>query len=258
MQRSLSTLALALAAMAATPAAHADPITTTDLAVVQAFQQGLTVETFDNVGGGRAPMAINSHTSGVPVGDTAQVFNQVAGVQFSVGGTVGVNRPALYQLGGGLAGDAHSGDTVLGTVDFDGNTNFDRSGLMEAFLPTKVSSLGFWLNPALGDVLVYFLNTNFAFSREEEVILGTARVKAGEFVGLQLDGAQIGGLKIGAMRDSNGVSKGFTIDDFSFGGSGTSEPPGHVPEPGSVALVLAALLALGASRSSSPTRKATD
>lgn len=245
MSRTLSTLALALAAAAA---AHADPITTTDLAVVQAFQQGLTVETFDNVGGGRTPMALASYTSGQPVSDAAQVYDQVAGVRFSVGGTVGVNRPALYQLQGGLAGDAQSGDTVLGTVDFEGSTNFDRSGLLEAFLPTKVSSLGFWLNPALGDAIVYFLNTNFAFSREEEVILGSVRVKAGEFVGLQLDGAQIGGLKVGALRDANGISKGFTIDDFSFGGSGSTEPPGQVPEPGGAALALVALLAAGAAR----------
>lgn len=243
MSRSLTTLALAFAA-----AAHAAPVTTTDLAVVQAFQQGLAVETFDNVGGGRTPMALPSYTSGLPVTEAAQVYDQVAGVRFSVGGTVGVNRPALYQLQGGLAGDAHSGDTVLGTVDFDGNTNFDRSGLLEAFLPTKVASLGFWLNPALGDAIVYFLNTNFAFSREEEVILGSVRVKAGEFVGLQLDGAQIGGLKVGALRDADGSSKGFTIDDFSYGGSGNGEPPGHVPEPGSAALVLAALLAAGAVR----------
>ena len=248
MQRSPSHLAALAAALAAATAAQAAPITTTDLALVQAFQQGLTVETFENVGGGRTPMALSSYTSGLPVAEAAQVYDQVAGVRFSVGGTVGVNRPALYELGGGLAGDAHSGDTVLGTVDFDGNTNFDRTGLLEAFLPTKVSSLGFWLNPALGDAIVYFLNTNFAFSREEEVILGSVRVKAGEFVGLQLDGAQIGGLKVGALRAADGTSKGFTIDDFSYGGSGSSEPPGHVPEPGSLALVLAALLAGGAVR----------
>ncbi len=242
MQRSLSRpAALAVALVAA--AAQAAPITTTDLAVVRAFQQGLTVESFDNVGGGRTPMALDSYTSGLPVADGAQVYDQVAGVRFSVGGTVGVNRPALYELGGGLAGDAHSGNTVLGTVDFEGNTNFDRTGLLEAFLPSRVSSLGFWLNPALGDAIVYFLNTNFAFSREEEVILGSVRVKAGEFVGLQLDGAQIGGLKVGALRDADGTSKGFTIDDLSFGGSGSTEPPGQVPEPGSAALALAALLA---------------
>ncbi len=244
MQRTLATLALASAALA-----QAAPITTTDLATVQTFQQGLTVETFDNVAN-RTPMAITNYDSGNPVNDAALVFDQVAGVQFSVGGSVGVNRPALYQLGGGLAGDAHSGDTVLGSVDFDGNTRFDASGLIEAFLPQKVGSLGFWLNPALGDAIVYFLNTNFAFSREEEVILGSARVKAGEFVGLTLEGAQIGGLKIGALRDAGGSSRGFSIDDLSYGGGTGGEPPTTVPEPGSALLALGALLAAALARRS--------
>jgi hypothetical protein len=40
-----------------------------------------------------------------------------------VGGAVGTNMPALYQLGGTLAANAHSGTTVLGPVDFDFTTS---------------------------------------------------------------------------------------------------------------------------------------
>ena len=89
---------------------------TTDAGVVATFQSGATVQNFDSISG-RTPLTITSYTSGTPVPSSAFVFNQVAGVQFSVGGMVGVNEPALYSLSGGIASDAKWPPTVLGPVD---------------------------------------------------------------------------------------------------------------------------------------------
>ena len=57
------------------------------------------------------------------------VFDQIPGVQFSVGGAPGTNAPALYTLSGSIAGDATSPTTVLGPVGFDFTTDFSASSL---------------------------------------------------------------------------------------------------------------------------------
>jgi hypothetical protein len=85
-------------------------------------------------------------------------------VDFSVGGAVGTNEPAVYQLGGGIASEAKSPHGLLGPVDFDFTTKFNSNGLIEIFFPTKVSKVGFWLNPSLGNVEIIAADTIFAFS----------------------------------------------------------------------------------------------
>src|SRR6476660_4552254 len=87
-------------------------INTNDPAVVSVFQSGASVFTFESVSG-RTPQTITSYSSGAPVSATSFVFDQITGVQFSVGGAVGTNQPALYALSGGIAGDAKSATTVL-------------------------------------------------------------------------------------------------------------------------------------------------
>src|SRR3982751_4236904 len=91
-------------------------INTNDPAVVSDFQSGATVFTFESVSG-RTPQTLTNYSSGAPVSATSFVFNQIPGVQFSVGGAVGTNEPALYALSGGIATDAKSPNTVLGPVD---------------------------------------------------------------------------------------------------------------------------------------------
>jgi MYXO-CTERM domain-containing protein len=242
--RSLACAAIGVGSLTAAAAAGVD---TTDPTVIAAFQSGLTVQTFESLAG-RTPQAITAYTSGVAVSPTAFVFNQVPGVQFSVGGAVGTNMPALYQLGGAIAGDAHSASTVLGPVDFEFNTNFSSSAFIEVFFPVKVSSVGFWLNPALGNVTLIATDTNFAFSGLPETNLETFAGTAGRFAGISRPTADIGGFKI---LSSGGA--GFTIDDFSYGVAGTTTP---IPEPAEWALLLGGAAALGAWRRRGPQRRA--
>jgi hypothetical protein len=201
---------------------------------VSAFQSGATVVDFESVSG-RTPQSITSYTAGDAVSATSFVFDEISGVQFSVGGAPGTNSPALYTLSGGISSDATSPTTVLGPVDFDFTTKFNSGALIEIFFPVKVSKVGFWLNPSLGGALIIAADTNFAFSGLPETTLESGNVTAGNFVGIQRATADIGGFKIIALG-----STGFTIDDFTFGGGGATV----IPEPASFALLGCGLLLL--------------
>jgi hypothetical protein len=212
---------------------HAAVINSTNATAIAAFQSGLNVVNFESIPG-RTTTDISSYTTGGTVDDNSKIFSQLPGVQFSVGGQVGKDRPALFRLQNGISGDAHSPSTVLGPVDFDGTTKFGNGAMMELFFPAKVSKVGFWLNPSLGNVLLIAADTNFAFSGKTETTLETETVTAGNFVGIERPTADIGGFKIIGLGD-----KGFSIDDFSYG------PVKAIPEPSTWAFVLAGVLALG-------------
>ena len=235
--RSLACAALGVGSITAAAAAGID---TTDPGIIAAFQSGLTVQTFESIAG-RTPQAITAYTQGAPVSSTSFIFNQLPGVQFSVGGAVGTNMPALYQLGGTLAPNAHSGSTVLGPVDFDFTTKFGPGAFIEVFFPVKVSSVGFWLNPALGNVTLIAADTNFAFSGLTETTLESFAGTAGRFAGISRPTADIGGFKIIGTGTT-----GFTVDDFSYGAAGTVTTP--VPEPATWALMLGGVAVLMAWR----------
>jgi hypothetical protein len=226
---------LTIVALAA--ASEGAVIDTNTPGVVSTFQAGATVTSFEGIAG-KTPKAITSYTTGDPVANTAFLFNEIPGVQFSVGGAPGTNQPALYSLTGGIAGDARSPSTVLGPVDFDFTTKFNSGALIEIFFPTKVSRVGFWLNPSLGNVLIIAADTNFAFSGLTETTLESGNVTAGNFVGIQRATADIGGFKIIALGQT-----GFTIDDFTVGGASPTAP-GTVPEPATAALLAGGLAAL--------------
>ena len=238
MRLSLSQLSLTLTLSVGCMLAQAAEINTTDPAAVAAFQQGLTVQDFESIAG-RTPMALSGYPGtpqDVPV--AARVFDQVPSFQFSSGGAVGQVTVGLFELGGRTAGHAVSGDTVLAPLSLDNQTQFSNQAMLEAYLPVPVASLGFWVTPGTASVVVYFLNTNFAFSREEEVIHSSIVVTGGSFVGLTRDQADIGGIKIFARPSA---LQGFSIDDLSYGGRASNT----VPEPGSAALALGALALLG-------------
>ena len=80
-----------------------DVIDTNNAADVSAFQSGATVEDFESISG-RTPQTITSYTAGDPVSPASFIFDQISGVQFSVGGAPGTNEPALYQALGGHRG----------------------------------------------------------------------------------------------------------------------------------------------------------
>ncbi len=221
--------------------AYATTVNTSNPADVATFQLGATVNSFDSISG-RTPQTLTTYPATVPgtaVSPTAFIFDQISGVQFSVGGMVGTNEPALYSLSGGIANDSKSKPTVLGPVDFDFTTKFSPGALIEIFFPTKVSKVGFWLNPSLGNVELIAADTNFAFSKLPETTLETVpSVTPGNFVGIERATADIGGFKIIGLG-----TNGFTIDDFTYGGAGTPPPTG-VPEPSSIILLLTAGSAL--------------
>lgn len=240
-----------LAALATLPAlAQATPLTTTDAAVVAAFQQGLTVQTFEQVEG-RTPKAITAYTVDDDVAVGARVYDQVPGFRFSSGGNVGQVTVGLFELGGDIAGGAVSGDTVLAPLSMDNQTKFDDQVFLEGFLPSRVSSLGFWITPLDTRVRVFFANSNFAFDNTvDEVSYDDIVVTERTFVGLTRAQADIGGLKILSLgpRVAGQPGRGFTIDDLSFGiaddGGGGDDDGNTVPEPASAVLALGALAAL--------------
>jgi hypothetical protein len=147
---------------------------------------------------------------------------------------VGSDTPALYSLSGAIAGNAQSATTVLGPVGFDKLTKFDAGAFIEIFFPIKVSKVGFWLNPALGNVNLIAADTNFGFSGLPETTLETSNGTAGNFAGISRPTADIGGFKI----IGTSTNTAFTIDDFTVGGA--TAPP-TVPEPDTLALLFCGL-----------------
>jgi PEP-CTERM motif len=222
---------------------EATVISTNTASEVTNFQSGATVNTFEAILN-RTPQNLTSYPvtapgdPGIPVSPLAFIFNEIPGVQFSVGGTPGTNEPALYSLSGNIAGDAKSPTTVLGPVDFDFTSKFNSGALIEIFFPTKVSKVGFWLNPSLGNALLIAANTNFAFSGLTETTLESGNGAAGNFVGIERGTADIGGFKVIALGTT-----GFTIDDFTFGGAG-APPPNGVSEPATMILLGSGLVGL--------------
>ena len=223
-------------------AANASITTTTDAGVIAAFQAGATVFDFESVAD-KSLTAITSYndTDVVPVG--SRVFNQISGLQFSVGGDpLAGSNPALLGLSGAIASDASSPTTVLGPTQMgttngagDGLTNFGGSPFIEVYLPVKVSKIGFWLNPSLSGVTITVSDLKTAFlppgAMETQIESGSAA--AGTFVMITQPTAEIGGLFIG------GGAAGFTIDDLTVEDTTTV-----VPEPGSLALFAGGLVLL--------------
>ncbi len=223
----LTTAFLTCAALAAASAAQAATINTSNAGEVATFQAGATVQTFEGVSG-RTPLPISNYNGGDPIPDAAKLFDQITGLQFTVGGAPGDSPAALLQLNSPIDGDAASKSTVVGpaTMAPDQVTDF-QGGFIEIIFATKVSRVGFWLNPSLGNVLL-LANDQFGGSQLESLNGGLA----GNFIGIERATADIGHISIIPLQ-----SGGFTIDDLTYAASTTPPPPTSVPEPGTLALV---------------------
>src|SRR2546421_10949297 len=93
------------------------------------------------------------------------------------------------------------------------------------FFPTKVSKVGFWLNPSLGNVSLIAADTNFAFSKLNETTLETGTVTAGHFVHISPPTPDTGGFKI--IRPAGAAA--LTIVELTY--PAPPRPPAS-PRPG--------------------------
>ena len=229
---------IGLVLLATASSAHAATINTNDTAVYDAFAVGATVQTFESTG--LTPLALSSYTnaanSSTAVLATAQLGGQIAGLHFHSGGASPgdpVGNPgtptALLQLQGAIAGDAHSASNVVGSLEIN-TENLDLDQFLEIIFTGGVlqDRVGVWLNPGLGNVTFSAFDST---GTPLESVTGTA----GNFVGIDRAANEI---RVVSIVNQGGT--GFTIDDLTYGRTGTTST---VAEPGSLALLLTGLLA---------------
>ena len=170
--------------------------------------------------------ALNSSTA-VPL--SAQLGGQIAGLHFHSGGAAFSNPSAnpgtptaFLQLQGLIAGNAHSGSNVVGSLEIN-TQQLDLDNFVEVIFTTTLQNrAGVWLNPALGSALFTAFDATGA---SLESVTGSA----GNFVAVTRATNDIKFVSI-----VGGLS-GFTIDDLTYGL--VDSAPREVPEPG-LALLL--------------------
>ncbi len=226
-----------LMACAVAAPAHALVINTNDAAAYTDFASGATLQNFETTGS-LVPFALDDYADGldnstaIPL--AAQVSNQFTGLHFHSGGgsfNDPVGNPgthaALLNLTGGLAGDAQSASNVIGALDL---TSDDQDILkLDAFVEiifteSMQGRVGFWLNPALGNVV-------FSAFDVDGGLLENVVGNAGNFVGISRDTNDIRFVSI----VSQGRGVGFTIDDLTYGRGDNDN--NTVPEPSTLSLI---------------------
>jgi hypothetical protein len=238
-------LVIAAFLVATTSSAGATPVNTNDINVYNTFKTGATVQSFESIAG-VTPLALNnSYTTAlnasttVPVG--AQLLLDITGLLFHSGGgsvndptnTTNATPTAVLQLGGTIAGDAHSATNVVGSQAIKtapGDPDLlDIDQFIEiVFINALQSRVGVWLNPSLGNVLITAFGPT-AFNQLEQFT-----GNAGNFVGFNRPTADIKHISI------IGLAGGFTVDDLTYAGA----PTASVPEPGTFILLGLGSLAL--------------
>ncbi|HEV8721648.1 MAG TPA: hypothetical protein VGW77_13545 [Candidatus Binatia bacterium] len=235
----IAVIVLALTA----PAAFATTFNTNDINTYNQFATGATVQNFESIGGMTA-LGLTSYTAALngltTVGTAAQLGLDINGLLFHSGGG-SFNNPvgnpgtptALLQLNSPINGDAHSPTNVVGSLAINTET-LDIDNFIEVvFITSLQNRVGFWLNPALGNVL--FTAFDSTGTQLESIPNGTA----GNFLGIERLANDIKFISIIGLSAS-----GFTIDDLTYGQVTSTTPPGTVPEANSLWLLVFGLSGL--------------
>jgi len=219
--------------------AHAVTINTSNVASPDyiAFTNGATVQNFESVSG-LTPLSITAYTNGTPVPANAQMHGQIPSLFFHSGGANPNNTAAnpgtpvaLLTLGGGIAGNAHSGTNVVAPLQIMTDPTspavlgLAAGNFLEVIFSSPVNRAGVWLNPALGNVTFNALDASLS-----SIAGGSTTGNAGNFVGVSLPTDSIKIVSIIATQAS-----GFTIDDLTYGTAGGSQT--SVPEPSTLLLL---------------------
>jgi hypothetical protein len=234
----LTRLAKTLAILSlATSSAVAATFNTNDVDVYNAFAAGATVQSFEGVGG-VTPLPISVYTDGLPVPGASHLQAQIGGLHFHSGGASPndlIGNPgtpvALLALEGAIAGDARSPTNVVAPLKFDTDLLGLAGDFLEIVFATPVNRVGAWLNPGLGGALLTALDADL-------LTIENVNGSAGNFVGVEIATNSIRAISIVA------TGAGFTIDDLTYGTTGTTPPPTSVPEPSTLLLLAVALLGL--------------
>lgn len=231
-----ATVAAVFLAVATVAPVKAASLTTTDPALIAAFQSGATIEGFDDL----SALLITSYGAGQTVGAAAQFSSRNGATHptFHSGGA-SPNNPVgnpgtpigIFQPAGGIAGNVASLDNVAGPLVINESEAFNF-GFMEVIFPVGASRVGFWVTHGEVTMDLRDLDGN-PLTTGDFLINGSA----GQFIGISRDAADV---RVAAIV---GTTEAFTIDDFTFV-MGTSSP--SVPEPGSLAGSLLACLFAGA------------
>lgn len=197
---------IACSAVAAT--AHAAPTVYVDPDAFALEAVALTTEDFES------PPWIADSNYGVPVTSL--------GVTWSAPNTL---RATTFML--------HSGAVALS--DVDGSP--DLLDALTAQLPAGITALGLWLRSTQNLVNVEF--SLFGTAGDPLLDFTQTYLDTWTFVGFTTD-APLGQLRMRATRDGSPYVDDFLIDDVSFGARSAQS----APEPGSAALIAAALALL--------------
>ena len=235
-RRAFGTLALVCLVAILPTTSSALTVITTDPNEAAQFQVGATVESFDDL----AALTISSYDSGqiVPAANqfssrdlvtfTSPFFNS-GGASFNDPvGNPGV-AIGIFAPDGAIAGDVRSLDNVAGPLVGDGSDEAFSFGFMEVIFPADVIRVAFWITQ--GSVTLFLKDAD-----NTNLTTGDFQVSgvAGQFIGIQRDGADIRGVTIG-------FDEAFTIDDFTYSSN-------VIPEPSTALLLAVGATLLGTRR----------
>jgi hypothetical protein len=213
----------ACAALGLGVATQAAPLNTTDSTTIANFEQGATVETFDNIAGVTA-VSITDYTPVDLSGFPAAQFNKDAAPgqsAFYNSGSASFGNPSgnpgdpigIAAPTGGILGNKFSGANVAGPTGSPGDpthTLFKTdppAAFMEVIFPSLVSKVGLFVASGELRLILKDSNNNNLATGDFETT-----ATAGHYIGLERAGADVGGVTIEAF----GQAATFSIDDFTY------------------------------------------